>query len=663
MPVDGVLDLKTRNAVRTFQERQGLPLTGRIGPKTEAALKGACPQPEAGAPLPERGDELEFELRRPRTPPRERSYGWAQSEELGQKEEKFFGGSWGTFIKPRIEDRTAFTPKDRRKGVRDIKKVYALVLHQMAFNRGNDPKRYDTVIAHFAILPNGKITQLHPENALLWASNGFNAGSVAVEFAGNFPNTKGKCWDAGQYGCHKLTPEQIEAGRYLVEYLIKKIGLTHILAHRQSYVTRENDPGPDIWYNIGQWAVEKHGLKDGGPGFKIGSGNPIPDAWRTWGIIKKRPEIAMKVSGEIDVRELSDPELAAPLSTDKPQGPFATLTAAAPGRPPFKYVFTPEDVLWTARFITGEAGGRDDPDNRAVIWAMFNRYALFTHKYYPTFHQFIRAYSTPLQPVLKSWGAAKRHMNKPQFVRTGGYYFPPHNDIPKGQLRSFLDLQATPWKRLPRGAQTLATQALKGQAPNPIGLASEFDNTFVYFRDKYNRNPNEVEWRKFTEDFARAKDLVWIGENPRLNQKKNAFFIKNQVAKLSPNTVRLTPPISVMNKVLSFGPEPFHFEFETEDLINGFGAQGESLEREDKNRRPRGYRREATPGGVRKIGYGEGPLSKLAQRLRLRYGLRRGGNVAVFEFKSIPEGFKRLLKREARGVRPGKPLQTGNHLP
>jgi peptidoglycan hydrolase-like protein with peptidoglycan-binding domain len=63
LPVDGVLDLNTRSAIRTFQERQGLPITGRIGPKTEAALKEACRPPEPGGPAP--SDELssEFELR------------------------------------------------------------------------------------------------------------------------------------------------------------------------------------------------------------------------------------------------------------------------------------------------------------------------------------------------------------------------------------------------------------------------------------------------------------------------------------------------------------------------------------------------------------------------------------------------------------------------
>src|SRR5262245_52063890 len=71
-----------------------------------------------------------------------------------------------------------------------------------------------------------------------------------------------------------------------------------------------------------------------------------------------------------------------------PRGPFGVLTVAAPERLQYRYPFTADDVLWTARFLVGEAGGRDDPDNRAVIWAMFNRYALFTRQHYRTFHNF-----------------------------------------------------------------------------------------------------------------------------------------------------------------------------------------------------------------------------------------------------------------------------------
>jgi hypothetical protein len=60
---------------------------------------------------------------------------------------------------------------------------------------------------------------------------------------------------------------------------------------------------------------------------------------------------------------------------------------------------------------------------------------------------------------------------------------------------------------------------------------------------------------------------------------------------------------------------------------------------------PRG--REAPPLGTwrGRVAYGEGPLSQLAQRLRLALGLRRGGNVAVFEFENVPDRFRAIVAR------------------
>lgn len=184
-----------------------------------------------------------------------------------------------------ILDQTRLTPTSLRKGrPRPPGSVYALVLHQMAFSRGNDPAKYTNTKSHFAILPDGTILQLHPVSAWLAASNGFNARSVAVEFAGNLPNVRGKCWSPATNGCHRVTDAQILAGRRLVDHLVRTIGLTHVLAHRQSSATRENDPGPDIWYHVGQWAIERRGMTDGGPTFKVGGGQPILPAWRTWGL-------------------------------------------------------------------------------------------------------------------------------------------------------------------------------------------------------------------------------------------------------------------------------------------------------------------------------------------------------------------------------------------
>ena len=35
LPIDGVMSVQTRSAVRSFQERQGLPVDGTVGPETD----------------------------------------------------------------------------------------------------------------------------------------------------------------------------------------------------------------------------------------------------------------------------------------------------------------------------------------------------------------------------------------------------------------------------------------------------------------------------------------------------------------------------------------------------------------------------------------------------------------------------------------------------
>src|ERR1044072_1293214 len=54
---------------------------------------------------------------------------------------------------------------------------------------------------------------------------------------------------------------------------------------------------------------------------------------------------------------------AVPITTGTPTGSLGTLVLNTPGRASFSYAFTPEDALWIARFIVGEAGGRDETRN------------------------------------------------------------------------------------------------------------------------------------------------------------------------------------------------------------------------------------------------------------------------------------------------------------
>lgn len=280
-------------------------------------------------------------------------------------------------------------------------------------------------------------------------------------------------------------------------------------------------------------------------------------------------------TSETEEFEIFDTELTK--TSEKPKGSFGTLTIIAPKEYQFSYTFTPDDALWLARLIVGEAGGYDNPDNHAVIWATFNRFGLFTHsgskwmqrarlRGYKTFASFIQSYSTTLQPVLHSAKAAvraialsKKNPQKYKYIETGGVY--PGTSIPKGQLEHHLKkIQKMTWDNLRKETRNVVERALRGQLDNPIGIASEFANTYTYFKQNKGRLPkNYDEWRQYTEAFARSKRWTWIGEVTNLRQiKQNAFFIDNRVKHLPKDTVQVVSPKSNSEIMeYSFESEPF----------------------------------------------------------------------------------------------------------
>ena len=176
-----------------------------------------------------------------------------------------------------VVDLLGESPKSKRH--KRTAPIDAVVLHQMGFSRGNDPHRYRKVTAHFVVLADGTVAQLHPLNARLSASDGFNSRSVSIEFAGNFQSVDGKWWRPADYGMDHTTAEQLEAGRQLLT-LLQRLGIKYVFAHRQSSETRGNDPGPEIWRGVGQWAIDTLGMLDGGAGYAITGGRPVPDSWR-----------------------------------------------------------------------------------------------------------------------------------------------------------------------------------------------------------------------------------------------------------------------------------------------------------------------------------------------------------------------------------------------
>lgn len=248
---------------------------------------------------------------------------------------------------------------------------------------------------------------------------------------------------------------------------------------------------------------------------------------------------------------------------------FGTLTAQLPGAPPFSYRFTAEDAVWLARFVRGEAGGENSPENHAVIWSMFNRYALFTNPEshwgkkgrltaYPTFASFIRTYSTTLQPHLRSCGAVERAQRydregRQKWVPLGGTVKDSRGKVcEKGQLQRHLDLQQQPWEHPDlASSRAIAAAALTGRVPNPIGLASDFADTAAYFVDAHPRPsfwpksepyPTLQQWRDYTYANAAAHKppRVWIGDQPNLKQyKKNSFFVDGRLSDLHAKGVRV----------------------------------------------------------------------------------------------------------------------------
>ncbi|MBV9833402.1 MAG: N-acetylmuramoyl-L-alanine amidase [Alphaproteobacteria bacterium] len=195
------------------------------------------------------------------------------------------------WIEPDIVDMTAASNMLDRKGTRPATDINAVILHQIADDRGSEPMQYKNTRAHFVVTKTGIIIQLHPVETMLWASNAFNKVGVAVEFAGHFATEKGVWWKGNK--AHNIpTNVQIEAGRELVLFLYMKHGIKNVYAHRQGYLPeggyqsgavnqRSNCPGPDIWYGVGEWAKSNLSLGDGGKGYKLGNGTAIPDSWRT----------------------------------------------------------------------------------------------------------------------------------------------------------------------------------------------------------------------------------------------------------------------------------------------------------------------------------------------------------------------------------------------
>ena len=183
---------------------------------------------------------------------------------------------------PKTERRSSTISKS--KPSRKVEDIDSVVLHQMGINRGSNLRRYLKVRSHYIVMPDGSIGKLYKHTVNLNSSNGFNRRSIAIEFAGRFPSTRGRCWRS-QTNCKKPTQAQIDAGRCLLAILKDQIPtVKYLYAHRQSSGPKSNDPGPDIWYGIGEWAFKNLGYDPNSRDTSIGSGRTIYHKWINWGV-------------------------------------------------------------------------------------------------------------------------------------------------------------------------------------------------------------------------------------------------------------------------------------------------------------------------------------------------------------------------------------------
>lgn len=218
-------------------------------------------------------------------------------------------------------DVTAKSPVDKRKRTREWGQITGIVLHQTGVH-GFPAKAWHKVTAHLGVHSDGSVYWIHPLQALLWSSHGFNRYTVAIEVAGNFrldeskPNSHWK--DGG--GPSTLTPEMVEGLRKAIRFIYAEVErhggkIAHVFAHRQASATRPACPGQAIWQAGGVWAQEVLGLDDGGDGYTIDDGKPIPSSWdpRRGGGVRRGPaaEPDLALAGpEVDVEFLDDDALA-----------------------------------------------------------------------------------------------------------------------------------------------------------------------------------------------------------------------------------------------------------------------------------------------------------------------------------------------------------------
>lgn len=178
-----------------------------------------------------------------------------------------------------------------RVHTRDVRNIDSIVLHATGFSRldtpgtdrsGSEYDDFDHTIAHFVVRRNGDVYRLRTYDVYL--NNVLSLYSVSIEVEGNFPSEEEIQRDNWRSRRHSMPLAQIFAGRALLQHIRNELdNVRYIFGHVQLTnmgADRANCPGPHVWYNIGEWAVETLGMHNSGHSARVisrGWQNPALD--------------------------------------------------------------------------------------------------------------------------------------------------------------------------------------------------------------------------------------------------------------------------------------------------------------------------------------------------------------------------------------------------
>lgn len=166
-----------------------------------------------------------------------------------------------------------------------------ICLHQTACMMGERPERYLNTGAHLVVTRTGKVIWLHNFDKIIAHGNGWNTQTVGIEIDGLYAGVEGNLktvWDDPTTPSREmpqaLTDESVDATQDAIRWIYSTImansgNCRALVAHRQASEDRRNDPGSAIWQRIALPMAKELNLTDGGAGFKLGKGYPIPEQW------------------------------------------------------------------------------------------------------------------------------------------------------------------------------------------------------------------------------------------------------------------------------------------------------------------------------------------------------------------------------------------------